>query len=90
MSTHDPDIPPAAGKRPPREDQPDPQRGPVGTGEGYSGQEYDSVGQHEWREKDRAQSVPHDGEIKGSGVGGEREEYDVGTSTGAFRGDSAG
>ena len=83
----DKDIPPAAGKRPPQAEAPDPKLGTIGTGDDYSGQEYDSPGQAEWREEDRARSVPADGVVRGSGVGGTREEYDPATSTGSYRGE---
>lgn len=80
------DIPPAAGKRPPQAEAPDPRLGTIGTGDDYSRQEYDSPGQAEWREEDRAKSVPADGVVRGSGTGGAREEYDAGNSAGAFSG----
>ncbi|MGN6376828.1 MAG: hypothetical protein ACTHMG_14930 [Sphingomonas sp.] len=83
----DKDIPPAAGKLPPQSEGPEPRRGAVGTGDGYSGEEYDSAGQVEWRDEDRTKRVPPDGEVRGSGVGGAREEYDPGTATGAYDGD---
>jgi len=81
------DIPPDAGKRPLQAEEPDPEIGKIGTGDDYSGQEYDSPGQAEWRKQERAKSMPADGTVRGSGVGGEREEYDPATSTGAYRGE---
>lgn len=81
------DIPPAAGKRPQQAEAPDPELGKIGTGTDYSGQEYDSPGQEQWRDEDRARRVPPDGVTRGSGVGGAREEYDPATSTGSYRGD---
>ena len=74
------DIPPEAGKKPPYE-KPEPPLGDVGSGEGYSGQEYDGAEQAEWRDRDRARSVPRDGKVEGAGVGAgggkAGEDYDL-------------
>jgi hypothetical protein len=68
--TDDRDISPDQGKAPPFA-QPEPKLGAVGTGSGYSGQEYDSAGQAEWREGDKGLRVSPDGEAHGTGSPGE-------------------
>ena len=67
----DRDIGPDNGHRPPFAKPIDEGRGDVGTGDGYSGQEYDSEGQQEWREADLAKQVSPDGLAHGSGGPGE-------------------
>ena len=76
MSDHR-DLSPHNGRAPPFA-KPDPERGAVGTGSGYSGQEYDSVGQEEWRAAERGLEVAPDGKARGSGS--PREEIDPGTT----------
>ncbi|WP_260596665.1 hypothetical protein [Sphingomonas endolithica] len=75
----EPDIPPENGKRPSFRKPIDERLGAVGTGGGYSGQEYDSEGQEAWRaEQDRRKGDP-DGAVDGSGVGaggGPGEDFD--------------
>ena len=68
--TDDRDLSPDNGQRPPFA-KPDPKLGRVGTGDGYSGQEYDSEGQQEWRAADLAKQVSPDGLAHGSGAPGE-------------------
>ncbi|HVI97444.1 MAG TPA: hypothetical protein VM657_00080 [Sphingomonas sp.] len=74
------DIPPDAGKRSPIMAR-EPPLGEIGSGPGYSGQEYDSAGQAEWRAREQARSVPRDGTVEGSGIGAgggqEGEDYDL-------------
>ena len=41
----------------------------VGTDDTYSGQEYDSAGQEEWRAEQRRRALPANGEVHGSGAG---------------------
>lgn len=41
----------------------------IGTGGGYSGQEYDSAGQAEWRAEQQRHALPADGAVHGSGSG---------------------
>lgn len=70
MSDHrDGDLPPDNGVRSPGT-RPDNTPAPksVGTGAGYSGQEYDQPGQRAWRDADGAKRLPADG-VVGSGVG---------------------
>ncbi len=64
--TDDRDLAPDNGKSPPFA-KPDPKMNRVGTGSGYSGQEYDSVDQAEWRAADAARGVSPDGEVHGTG-----------------------
>lgn len=51
--------------------KPEPKLGAVGTGDGYSGQEYDSAGQAEWRQGDRRLRLDPRGEVHGTGSPGE-------------------
>ncbi|TPG42726.1 hypothetical protein EAH79_02335 [Sphingomonas koreensis] len=89
------DIPADNGRRPPYI-RPAPPTGKVGTGDGYSGQEYDSEGQALWRERDHARSVPKDGEVTGSGVGagggetGEDFDLDPQSGGGTMPGETGG
>ncbi|WP_137788062.1 hypothetical protein [Sphingomonas sp. 3P27F8] len=81
------DEEPNAGKRPVFATPADPEAGSkVGTGAGYSGQEYDSVGQAEWRREQERHSLPSDGTVEGSGagVGGGNpgEDYDSDSAAG--------
>jgi hypothetical protein len=61
--------------------------GEIGTGEGYSGQEYDSAGQAAWRVEQTRHNVPADGVVRGSGVGAgggnPGEDFDIDTPAGA-------
>ncbi|MHA6722386.1 hypothetical protein [Sphingomonas sp. RS2018] len=68
--TDDRDLTPDNGRAPPFA-KPEPALGEIGTGDGYSGQEYDSVGQGEWRAADVALNVAPDGVAKGTGSPGE-------------------
>ncbi len=80
--------PPEAGKRPP---QSAPATGigigEVGTGSGYSGQEYDSKGQRAWRAEQAKHTVDPSGEVQGSGAGAgggnEGEDYDSDSAAGS-------
>jgi hypothetical protein len=64
------DIPPEAGKRPPFARRAAPAAGAeIGTDGTYSGQEYDSASQAEWREEQRRHALPANGEVHGSGAG---------------------
>lgn len=47
----------------------EPPLGEIGTGEGYSGQEFDSKDQARWRDRQKAAAAPEDGEVHGSGTG---------------------
>ncbi len=80
MTDDSKDIPPEAGRRPPYM-KPEPPLGEIGSGKGYSGQEYDGAGQAEWREREQERGVPRDGIVQGSGVGAgggqEGEDYDL-------------
>lgn len=78
--TDDRDIPDDTGRAPPFAKS-EPRLGPVGTGDGYSGQEYDGDGQAAWREGDRRLGVSPDGAAHGTGS--PREEFDPETSGGA-------
>lgn len=50
---------------------PEPPLGEIGSKGGYSGQEYDSPGQAEWREGERRLGISPDGEAHGTGSPGE-------------------
>lgn len=64
--------------------------GKVGTGEGYSGQEYDGAGQEKWRAAQERRNLPADGEVRGSGIGAgggdPSEDFDIATPGGAAPG----
>ena len=64
------DLLPDNGRAPPFA-KPDPKLGEVGTGEGYSGQEYDARGQKEWRAAEAQLRVSPNGEARGTGSPGE-------------------
>ncbi|MBB4085598.1 hypothetical protein [Sphingomonas carotinifaciens] len=89
----DRDIPPEAGKRPPFA-KPEPPLDAIGTGKGYSGQEYDSAGQAEWRAGQDAQAVAPEGIVRGSGTaaggGAPGEDYDPNTPGAADESPQAG
>lgn len=74
------DIGPENGKRPPFA-TPIEQAGTdgkIGTGTGYSGQEYDSDGQAAWRAEQERHAVARDGALHGSGAGtGEEIDDDL-------------
>jgi hypothetical protein len=81
------DIPPEAGERPPFDRPVDAEaESQVGTGEGYSGQEYDSAGQAEWRAEQARHQLPASGEVHGSGAGAgggnPGEDYDSDSTAG--------
>lgn len=86
-SDHPSDTPSEAGKRP-RFSQPiDPEAGKaVGTDQTYSGQEYDSAGQAEWRAEQERHALPASGEVEGSGAGAgggnPGEDFDSDAATG--------
>ena len=65
----DRDIGPDNGHRPPFAKPIDEGRGDVGTGDGYSGQEYDSDGQAAWRAEQAGANLAPDGIARGSGAG---------------------
>lgn len=77
--------PPEAGKRPPHA-KAGSDIGEVGTGDGYSGQEYDSRGQQAWRDEQAKHAVNPSGEVHGSGAGAgggnEGEDYDSDSAAG--------
>lgn len=81
------DIGPDNGQRPPFATPIREGRGRIGTGSGYSGQEYDSAGQEQWRAEQERRNLPADGEVRGSGAGagggGPGEDFDVDTPGGA-------
>ena len=80
------DIGPDNGKRPPFAKPIDTGRGEVGTGAGYSGQEYDSAGQDDWRRRQDQLAVDAGGKVEGSGAGagGETgEDFDDDSANGA-------
>jgi hypothetical protein len=86
MSDEAPDIGPDNGKRPPFAKPIDTGRGAIGTGTGYSGQEYDSAGQDDWRRRQEALAVDPGGKVEGSGAGagGETgEDFDDDSANGA-------
>jgi hypothetical protein len=86
---HDADIPPDAGKRPVFARPVDPKAGgEIGTDkQGYSGQEYDSAGQAEWRAEQARHDLPADGAVHGSGAGAgggnPGEDYDSDSQNGS-------
>lgn len=79
-SGHRPDIGPDNGVRPRDATPIDTGPGAVGTGGGYSGQEYDSKGQADWRAEQERRNVPADGIARGSGSPG--EDFDTATPGG--------
>ncbi len=83
----DRDIPPDNGKRPKFATPIDERLNDVGTGSGYSGQEYDSAGQAEWRAEQERKSLPPGSGVSGSGIGAgggqAGEDYDPDTPGGA-------
>lgn len=87
MSDTPKDIGPDNGERAPFARPIDEGLGKVGAGSGYSGQEYDSEGQAEWRARQKQRGLPADGAVKGSGAGAgggdPGEDYDIGTPGGA-------
>jgi len=81
------DIPPEAGERPTFARPVDPSAGKeIGSDDSYSGQEYDSAGQAEWRAEQKRHALPADGEVRGSGAGtgggNPGEDYDSDSATG--------
>ena len=65
-----PDLPPDAGSGPSFAQPVDPSAGDkIGTDDTYSGQEYDSAGQAEWRAEQLRHVLPADGAVHGSGAG---------------------
>lgn len=84
-----PDILPENGHRPSFSKPIDERLGAIGTGGGYSGQEYDSDGQAEWRaEQDRRK-----GAADGSGIGaggGPGEDFDSDPKAGGEQPPSGG
>ena len=72
MTDDDRDIGPDNGQRPPFAKPIDEGRGAVGTGGGYSGQEYDLKGQAEWRAEQTRANMAEDGVARGSGAGAGR------------------
>jgi hypothetical protein len=63
-------IPDEAGERPAFARPVDASAGrEIGTDDTYSGQEYDSAGQAEWRAEQSRHALPADGIVRGSGVG---------------------
>lgn len=67
---HESNTPPEAGKRPPFAQPVDREAGKeIGTDQTYSGQEYDSAGQAEWRAEQSRHALPANGEVRGSGSG---------------------
>ena len=83
----DTDIGPDNGVRPSFSTPIDERLGKIGTGDGYSGQEYDSAGQAEWRAEQKRRNAPADGVARGSGAGAgggnPGEDFDVDTPGGA-------
>lgn len=83
------DIPPEAGKRPVFATPLDPEAGAeIGTDKNsYSGQEYDSAGQAEWRAEQARRALPADGAVHGSGAGAgggnPGEDYDSDSQNGS-------
>jgi hypothetical protein len=79
------DFPTEVGKRPPHVNSAA-DIGEVGTGDGYSGQEYDSRGQREWRAEQERQSIDPSGTVHGSGAGAgggnDVEDYDSDSASG--------
>jgi hypothetical protein len=64
----------------------EPPLGAVGTGDGYSGQEYDSKDQARWRRDQEAAAAPAGGDVHGSGTGigggAEGEDFDSDSAQG--------
>lgn len=87
------DIPPDNGKKPTFSTSIMKGVGEVGTGKGYSGQEYDSTGQSAWRAEQERRNLPGNGGVAGSGIGAGGgqvgEDYDVDSSAGAEPGCAA-
>ena len=87
------DIPPDNGKRPTFSTPIKKGVGKVGTGKGYSGHEYDSTAQSEWRAEQERRSLPGNGGVAGSGIGAGGgqvgEDYDVDSPSGAEPGGAA-
>lgn len=85
----DADLPPEAGKRPVFARPVDAQAGAeIGTDKNsYSGQEYDSAGQAEWRAEQARHALPADGAVHGSGAGAgggnAGEDYDSDSQNGS-------
>jgi hypothetical protein len=79
-------LPPEAGKRP-AQARSGTGIGEVGTGDGYSGQEYDSRGQQAWREEQEKPALDPSGAVHGSGAGAgggnEGEDYDSDSAAGS-------
>lgn len=80
-------IPPESGKRPDFARPTDAgATKDIGTGGGYSGQEYDSPGQAEWRKEQQRHALRADGEARGSGSGAgggnPGEDYDSDSAAG--------
>lgn len=88
------DIGPDNGRRPPFATPIRDGLGEVGTGEGYSGQEYDGAGQERWREEQQRRNLPADGGVLGSGVGAgggdPGEDFDIATPGGAVPAGTSG
>lgn len=82
-----PDIPPDNGERPRFATPIDEHAGHVGSGTGYSGQEYDSEGQAVWRAEQEKRNLPKDGGVSGSGIGAgggqAGEDFDIDSPGGA-------
>ncbi|MEN2786477.1 hypothetical protein ACFOKI_05580 [Sphingomonas qilianensis] len=86
MSDEAPDVGPDNGKRPAFAKPIDTGLGAIGTGGGYSGQEYDSAGQEDWRRRQDALAVDPGGKVEGSGAGAggaPGEDYDDDSATGS-------
>ena len=87
------DIPPDNGRRPTFSTPIKKGIGKVGTSKGYSGQEYDSTGQSEWRLEQERRNLPGNGGVAGSGIGAGGgqvgEDYDVDSPAGAEPGGAA-
>jgi hypothetical protein len=82
------DLPPEAGKRPVFARPVDRDAGEaIGTGPGYSGQEYDAPGQAEWCAEQAKRAMPQDGAVHGSGTGAgggaPGEDYDSDSAGGS-------
>ncbi|MDO7841935.1 hypothetical protein [Sphingomonas immobilis] len=81
------DIGPDIGVRAPMNAPADDDIGAIGTGSGYSGQEFDSAGQAAWRAGQQRRAVPADGKVSdsgaGAGGGNPGEDFDVATPGGA-------
>ena len=80
-----PDMPSENGKRPTFRKPIDERLGAIGTGGGYSGQEYDSAGQDAWRRTHERQNVDASGAVHGTGVGAggaPGEDFDDDTANG--------